>query len=152
MNGVIKKAKLKDGEIIHTILQQSHKENLAIGFPFSITKITKSELIRKIQRERYYLIFHSEQPVGCVAIRKKKKYWEIGSLSVLPDYQRLGLGGRLLEHAEKSIQKQGSPYATLFTPKYHPTLPSYYRSHGYKIILSVRKNNIIWAKFRKRLD
>jgi ribosomal protein S18 acetylase RimI-like enzyme len=65
--------------------------------------------------------------------------WDIYWMAVAPEMQRQGIGGALLESAEKAIRKAGGRLAiieTSSTPAYEKTI-RFHIGHGYEIIARV---------------
>ncbi|MBP1930904.1 GNAT family N-acetyltransferase [Ammoniphilus resinae] len=143
----VKRAKNQECRKIQEVLQKAHKENIKLGFVFPISKSTIKNLRSKMKRDRYYVLKYKEKIIGVVALKKRKKYWEIGSLAVKPKYRRKGLGSKLLRFAEKKAVSLGAKRVLLTTMRKHPTLPFYYMKHGYRPIRKQKK----WIHFQKKL-
>lgn len=148
---MIRKARPADCQDIQRILSQAHKKNAELGFVFPVSRFSRRQLLSKMKRDRYYVLIYNGEAAGTVAVKRRKNYWEIGSLAVLPKYQGNGLGPQLLQFAEKKIRRLGGKKAVGFTPKNHPVLPPYYRKLGYRPGKTVVFNNIRWVRLTKRL-
>lgn len=152
MQPTIRKAVAEDDRVIKRVLFLAHCENTRLGYLFPIASIRRSRLREKINRDLYYVLELEGRIVGTVAIRKREREWEIGSLAIIPAYRKQGWGKRLLRYAEKKIKKLGGRRAILFTIKNHPTLPSYYKKRGYH---PLKKKAFIkgkWIIFTKNLS
>ncbi len=147
----IRAAKAEDARIVQYLVRQAHKQNVNQGFYFPVYKITRKQFRHLIMLHRYYILMAKGMAVGTIAIKKRKRYREIGSLAVLPAYQKKGFGLKLLRFAETQLRKMGQTKAVLFTPRYHPALPSYYRKHGYRQRNFVNSKRKTWILFEKRL-
>jgi ribosomal protein S18 acetylase RimI-like enzyme len=54
------------------------------------------------------------------------------SLAVLPDYRKLGIGSRLVQHAEKHLKEMGCPKINLQIMNGNEQVESFYRKLGYE--------------------
>lgn|GEM_PF-3164908 len=143
----VKKAKNHECKEIQKVLHKAHKENVKQGFIFPVSKITRKDLLSKMKRDRYYVLKYNGKIIGVVAVKRRKKYWEIGSLAVKPEYKRKGLGSKLLWFAERKVSFFGASNVLLTTMRKHPTLPFYYMKQGYRPVRKQKK----WMIFQKKL-
>ncbi|WP_454781962.1 GNAT family N-acetyltransferase [Legionella sp. WA2022007384] len=84
-----------------------------------------------------FVAFDDEKPVGMCSLRENDGIrpdlmpW-LGSLTVKPEYQRQGLGQRLIEVIKEQAKKMG--YEVLYLFAFDRTIPNYYQSLGWNII------------------
>lgn len=141
----------KHVSLIHHVLRQAHKQNQKLGFHFPVYSFTRNHLCTLIQRDRYYALYVDGIVIGTIAIKQRNSYMEIGSLAVLPSYQKSGWGTALLRFAESKMMKMGKKSAVLFTPANHSSLLSYYEKQGYRIKRIVIMRGKRWVRFEKKL-
>lgn len=151
MSEIIRKADIKDSLSIQNVLHSAHKQNYKRGFLFPAFTVSRGKLRLKMKRDRYYVSMLNGVMIGTVAIKRRSKNWEIGSLAVVPKYQKLGIGHRLLQYGEKKIRELGGKKVSLFTPKDHPSLPLYYKKKGYRAIKVTYFRNMKWIQLQKKL-
>ncbi|WP_454784346.1 GNAT family N-acetyltransferase [Legionella sp. WA2024007413] len=84
-----------------------------------------------------FVAFDEEKAVGMCSLRENDGIrpdlmpW-LGSLTVKPEYQRQGLGQRLIDVTKEQAKKMG--YEVLYLFAFDRTIPSYYQSLGWNII------------------
>lgn len=147
----VKRATVKQAGLIRTILREAHLQNTRNGFRFPAYKNSIKRIKNLIRRDRYYLLWVDGNAAGTVAAKKRRNYFEIGSLGVLPSHRGKGFGRELLRYAERKSQKRGATHVVLFTPHHHPTLPAYYRKQGYYQKGTKRLKGELWIRFEKAL-
>ncbi|MEW9669782.1 GNAT family N-acetyltransferase [Ammoniphilus sp. 3BR4] len=152
MQITIRKSVADDVKAIKRVLSLAHQDNTRKGYVFPAARIKLSKLREKMKKEIYYVLVFEKKIVGTVAIRRRNTYWEIGSLAVIPSYQKRGWGNKLLRYAEKKVKKQGGKRTGLFTIKRHPSLPSYYKKRGYQPVGKKSFQSRKWMLLLKNLS
>ncbi|MBD0384445.1 GNAT family N-acetyltransferase [Paenibacillus sedimenti] len=147
----IRRANKRDIFHIIAVLHAAHKQNKRRGFYFPASTISSQRLQYLMKQHRYFVLQANKVIIGVVAIKKRKKFWEIGSLAVIPRYQKSGWGGKLLRFAETRLKQQGIYSAFLTTQTLHPVLPRYYYSKGYRRVKQFTVKHTKWTIFRKSL-
>lgn len=150
MGATIEKAKAAEAREMLKLMKYSHRKNASKGFRFPAMGWTEGQLRAKMKRDAYYVMRMKRVIVGTVAIKRKRLYWEVGALAILPGYQHRGLGKRLLAYAENRLCHRKADKAVLFTPKHHPVLPGFYSKRGYKPSGVVKSHGLIWVRMEKR--
>ena len=69
--------------------------------------------------------------IGVVVLIIKQNSLEIRSLAVLPHFQKMGFGKKLLEYSEKYASQHGIRKISLYTNSALPELIQYYKKQGY---------------------
>jgi len=85
-----------------------------------------------LETGRFFLIFEDEALAGCVYAEVRGERGYFGLLAVDPTRQRAGLGGRLIDEAEKHCRAAGCRFMDLTFVNAREKLPGYYRRFGYK--------------------
>ena len=70
--------------------------------------------------------------VGCVFVEPRGERGYFGLLSVAPDRQGRGIGGRLVEAAEEHCRRAGCRAMDIHVVNLRTELPPYYRGRGYE--------------------
>ncbi len=148
----IVRAKIRDLISIQKVLHMAHKQNRRRGLFFPASVISRHTLYKRIQRDRYYVLQYHGMIIGTVALKLRKDRAEIGSLTVIPKYRRKGFGGKLLRFAEQKAASKGWNRVSLLTLKKHPTLPLYYRRHGYCRTNAFHSRKSKWILMQKKLN
>ncbi len=81
------------------------------------------------------LIDHRDnRPIACVHVQKKGLSSYIGILAVHPEFQRLGIGGEILNQAESYARSYFQSHTAVMTVIAQRTeLISFYLSRGYRL-------------------
>lgn len=94
-----------------------------------ITELMSSEI------SRGYIIKSKDKIVsmliGRVTTYLNWKEFAIDEISVLPDYQGLGIGNKMLEAVKSKLQLENINYMTLNTKKGYPCV-DFYKKNGFK--------------------
>lgn len=64
-------------------------------------------------------------------------------IDILPEFQRRGIGGRLLERLESALQAQGVEGIHLETSNLHRKALPFYAKHGYRLL--IEKRHEMWS-------
>jgi len=80
---------------------------------------------------RVWVLEYDSRIVGTMALIEGPGFLEIRSVAVLPEYQRKGLGQRLMLHAETTAREARCARLRLYTNAGIPELVTYYSKLGY---------------------
>lgn len=98
MNIEIKRATTKDAKVLVDIYNKAFYEDFVKygecpGYGKSVSDMEKS-----INETLKYIAYNGENPVGAISVLKKNDgLYYLGALCVIPEYQRQGIGHKLLE-------------------------------------------------------
>ena len=84
-----------------------------------------------ISQRFVYVLMDGKQIAAVLVIWPSSGSLYIDNIAVHPDYQRQGIGERLLGFAEQKAREVGLPRLTLVTNAKMESNQAYYRKHGY---------------------
>jgi len=91
------------------------------------------ELHRKRWNERPWSIIQADgQPIGTLSVQEHKDHIRFGEFYLLPQYQRQGIGSKLLQSVLERSDVISLPVRLEYL-KWNP-VGSLYRRHGFKVI------------------
>lgn len=132
MEVYIRKATTKDAETIQKIINERASKGILL--PTSLNDIYTNI------RDYFLAISNSEKIVACVALHV---HWdnlaEIRSLIVLPDYENLGVGSKLIKNALREAKEL--EINRVFTLTY---IPDFFRKIGFRDYQKERLPQKIW--------
>ncbi|MFC1599787.1 GNAT family N-acetyltransferase [Patescibacteria group bacterium] len=88
----------------------------------------KKEIPKKINYERDKIVFYKNKKIGLISWSEKNNIIHLGLLNILPEYQSLGIGSKLLNDL---IQKGKEIH--LDTYENNDRAISFYKKHGFEI-------------------
>lgn len=151
MKPLIRRANANDAVRVRFVLHQAHKQNTQIGFRFPAAGISLSRVRHNLRKDAYFVLVSKQQILGVIAVRRRQRQWQIGSLGLLQGCRKQGYGSKLLRFGEQRIRASGGGWAFLLTPRKHPYLPNYYRRRGYQGLRVVHFHHISWLLMGKKL-
>jgi len=151
MRAIFRRANSVDAKPLRQLFRKAHRQNAILGYVFPAYRMSTEKIRRLIRRDDYYLLKNTRRIIATVALKKRIRYIEIGSLAVRPGYRKQGYGSKLLRFAEYKLIKRGRTQAVLFTPKGHPYLMEYYRKRGYRKTNIRTWNGVQWIQLQKKL-
>jgi GNAT superfamily N-acetyltransferase len=90
------------------------------------------ETVRKLLQTGSFLVADDHALLcGCVYVEPRGDRTYLGLLSVDPQYQRSGIGSKLMDAAEDNCAKAGSRFMDLRMVNVRKELPSFYHRRGY---------------------
>lgn len=93
---------------------------------------TNSDQVREMMAAgRFLLLEEGEELAACVWVKIKGGRGYIGTLSVDPDRQRLGLGRRMMQGAEEHCRAAGCKVLDIRIVNLRTELPPIYRKFGF---------------------
>lgn len=111
-------------------------ENDAFSHPWSYQQFL-GEL--SSNATRYFVAIANQQVVGYAGCWLIVDEVHITNIAVLRDFQRMGIGNRLLAHLEEQTAAEGANYYTLEVRRSNIAAQTLYRQHGFSVA-GVRKN------------
>lgn len=127
----IRKAQIKEAKEIFKIINFFAQKNLLLPRPLS-------EIYENIRD--FFVAQVDKKIVGCCSLHP---YWEdlaeIRSLAILPEYQRQGIGKKLLESALKEARELG--IKKVFTLTYQP---DFFKKNKFKLTKKEKLPQKIW--------
>lgn len=144
MKPIIRRARLQEARQLRSVIRQAHTQNLQKGFRFPVTRISVNQLRQKMRQDSYYVLTRNRRIIGTIALRRRRRYWHIGSLCLIPAYTRHGYGTHLLRFGEAKIHSCGGKRICLLTLRRHPKLPGFYRKRGYRPQRVVGRRRVKW--------
>lgn len=150
MRTIFRRANSVDARPLRQLFRKAHRQNAILGYVFPAYRMSTKKIRRLIRRDDYYLLKNTRRIIGSVALKKRIRYIEIGSLAVRPGYRMQGYGSKLLRYAEYKLIQHGTQ-AVLFTPKGHHYLMEYYHKRGYRKTNIRTWNGVKWIQLKKKL-
>jgi ribosomal protein S18 acetylase RimI-like enzyme len=93
---------------------------------------TNPEKVRALLQEgRFLLVEQGGTLAGCVYVELRGERGYFGLLAVDPQFQRAGLGSRLISVAEEYCRAEGCQFMDLTIVNLRTELPAFYRRLGY---------------------
>ena len=134
MNIQIKAATIEDAEVLVDIYNKAFYEDFVKygecpGYGKSVSDMEKS-----INETLKYIAYVGENPVGAISVLKKDDgLYYLGALCVIPEYQRQGIGHKLLEFFKE--QNNDWKKIELVTPAdKEKNINFYTKKCGFKIV------------------
>jgi predicted N-acetyltransferase YhbS len=130
----------KDPDAIDSLAQIWHQVLGRIWVPDVSTERVKQRFVEHLNEDSIPLTFvalFNDKPVGMCSLRENDGIrpdlmpW-LGSLVVDPDYQKQGIGGRLINATKEKAKQLG--FEQLFLFAFDPTIPEYYQKLGWQKI------------------
>jgi ribosomal protein S18 acetylase RimI-like enzyme len=93
---------------------------------------TNPEKVRALLQEgKFLLVEQGGTLAGCVYVELRGERGYFGLLAVDPQFQRAGLGSRLISVAEEYCRAEGCQFMDLTIVNLRTELPAFYRRLGY---------------------
>ena len=86
-----------------------------------------------ISQHRFDLLYKNETLAALIETIAREDYLHIQNLCVAPDFQRLGLGGKLLNCADDMAAAKNLPELQLDTNSFFTGNVDLYRRHGFSV-------------------
>ncbi|MBT3814900.1 GNAT family N-acetyltransferase [Candidatus Woesearchaeota archaeon] len=84
--------------------------------------------------DRYFIVYQEGKEIlGCGAVAKCEKYWEIKSVYVNPKMQSKGIGTLIMDHLENKSKQSGASYFYLESLNI-PLSLNFYITRGYNVV------------------
>jgi N-acetylglutamate synthase-like GNAT family acetyltransferase len=85
------------------------------------------------QRDRFWICEHQGRIIGCLLLMHRgEDSAQLRYFMVLPEYQGIGLGKRLMELFMEFLRRRGYRSAYLWTVNELPVAAALYRRHGFR--------------------
>ena len=86
------------------------------------------------QKDRFWICEHQERIIGCLLLMHRgEDSAQLRYFLVLPEYQGIGLGKRLMELFMEFLRQRGCRSAYLWTVNELPAAAALYRRHGFRL-------------------
>ncbi len=130
----------KHSDAIDSLAQIWHQVLGRIWVPDVSIERVKQRFVEHLNEDSIPLIFvalFNDKPVGMCSLRENDGIrpdlmpW-LGSLVVDPDYQKQGIGERLINATKEKAKQLG--FEQLFLFAFDPTIPEYYQKLGWQKI------------------
>ncbi len=130
----IRSATPEDAEALAAAYRDAYRENRDLGFPAKAESATAADVADWIRNHRMFVAETAETMVGGVRLEATDDaVVNLSRLGVREGWKGMGLGSRLLKHAERAATEEGYETIRLTTPENHPFLLEFYRSRGYDV-------------------
>lgn len=135
MQIIIREAEEKEAPEILQVMQTAFLEYKGIIDPPSgVHHETVESVKQKLQTGNFVLAEINHEIVGCVFYQNKGPYFNLGRLSVIPQYRNQGIGRMLITDVEEKARKSQIPCVRLGVRIVLTTLRQYYEGLGYKVV------------------
>jgi len=103
------------------------------------------------------ITLYPPNPASACLYYRQPNVWYFGQFAVEPDFQRQGLGSRLMAHVEEFALHHGAREIALDTSEQSLELIEYYQKRGYRIVDSVQWSatnyrSLVLAKILRQLQ
>lgn len=112
---------------------------------------SEEDILNDIINKYVYIIYWEEIPVGSIRVEIKNNKSFISRFAVLPDYQCLGIGSKVLSFIEKYLISLQIETVELYSAVQNNRLKDFYLKKGYQIISINNLKGYQRGLFRKRL-
>lgn len=131
----IRRGKPQDATALEAVYQSAYAATEQLGFPMKAAEATAKEIRRWMDEERVLVAVSDKEAVGAVRLEPTTDgYLKVSRLAVHHEYQREGVGSRLMDAAESMARDERFDGVRLTTPPDHPYLPAFYRERGYECV------------------
>ena len=121
-------AAIEDAETIARLVNDAFRPERF----FSNGDRTSPEKVRALMpKGKFVLVEEVDALIGCVYIELRGERGYFGLLAVDPQFQRAGLGSRLISVAEEYCRAEGCQFMDLTIVNLRTELPAFYRRLGY---------------------
>ena len=136
MDLTIQKATIEDAPVIWGVIQAAFKEYEGVLFPPpGALRETAEDIARKMSEPGGAILAWADgKPVGAARYSRDDGYLFIGRVSVLPDYQRQGIGKRLVEYIEQLATANCLPETKLGVRLSIPQNVAFYKHLRYEVV------------------
>lgn len=129
----IRHAQPGDADALEAVYRSAYRETRDLGFPMKAAEVTPEEVRRWMDEARLLVAVSSDEMLGAVRLEATANgYLKVSRLAVDQQYQREGIGSRLMDEAESIARQESFEGVRLTTPPDHPYLPAFYRERGYE--------------------
>ena len=132
----IKLAEVADAESIVGIVKQSFVQYCRVIGLETIDALQESEddVILAMESMSVYIAYYDGKPVGSFRLKQDGNKVILSRFAVLPEFQRLGIGSKILKYAEESSRRSDVEMIELYSATEHRKLKNYYIRHGFKVV------------------
>jgi ribosomal protein S18 acetylase RimI-like enzyme len=134
----VERAQSDDAARVAELLRAAYAPHAALGLNFTAATVTESLIRERMKRHEVYVLRRGGRIIGTVTLRTKEDEHGVAgyvnSLAIEPGLQREGLGGTLLERAEREALRRGLPRMRLDTAKSLTPLIRWYEQRGYRAV------------------
>ena len=144
---IIQRATEKDIKDIAHVEMQSGYEH-----PPDFDALKNTSALFKNRRERVFIAKENERVVGYISLREdKNNIGDIGFLAVLKEYQRKGIGAKLMKYVEAYARHQNYKELVLVVRDSNQKAINMYQKHKFVIIGSRKSGDKIKLIMSKSL-
>lgn len=127
-----------DAAHLAELLRAAYAAHAAAGLNFSAATATEEQVRERLKRHEVYVLRRNDRITGTITLRTKQDEQGVAAyvnaLAIDPDVQRSGLGGAMLEHAEREAVRRGLTRMRLDTAKPAVQLIRWYERRGYRVV------------------
>ena len=134
----VARAQSDDAARVAELLRAAYAPHAALGLNFTAATVTEARIRERMKRHEVYVLRRGGRIIGTVTLRTKEDEHGVAgyvnSLAIEPGLQREGLGGTLLERAEREALRRGLTRMRLDTAKQLTPLIRWYEQRGYRAV------------------
>ena len=109
------------------------------------------DILDDIRKKIVYKIYWKERIVGSIRVEIKSEKATISRFSILPEYQCLGIGSKMLSFVEQILVFAKIDWIELYSAVDNKRLKDFYISKGYKILSIDNSKGYRRGLFQKKL-
>lgn len=134
---------MKNAAEILKVINSSNREAFRTIIPkeyFIDPILSLKQLLKEFDKAEFFSYKQRGGIVGVAALEgKNKETGKINWVYVLPEWQRRGIGTKLLTHLEKKAKKFNLKKIQLVTIEKATSAVSYYKKLGYRLVRSIER-------------
>ncbi len=141
----------QDVENIITIVKQAFVQYCTVIGINTIEALceTQQEVRDDMKHKQIYMAYYNNIPVGTIRIEIKDKKAFISRFSILPEYQSMGIGSKILSYVDEIFHDLQVESVELYSAVQNIQLKNFYIRNGYEIISIDESRGYERGLFRK---
>lgn len=140
---VVEKPDSVSWDVIHDVLWAAHKDNREKGMYMRYPSLSGEQLKEKVGiNGKCFVAFYKDNVVGTCSFKliKRNRWYAKGRVAyylmegVLPEFQGLGVYGKLMEAREEHVRSLGIQIAEMDTAEYNKEIQAIVLHYGFKYV------------------
>lgn len=149
----IRRAKEHDVESIITIVKKAFVQYCNVIGIKTIEALceTEQEVRDDLNHKQIFMAYCDSAPVGTIRIEIKDKKAFISRFSILPEYQSMGIGSKILSYVDEILKASQVESVELYSAVQNIQLKNFYIRNGFEIVSIDESRGYQRGLFRKPL-
>jgi len=116
------------------------------------TRLPLSELRKEfVEGCQMYSYFHNSKRIGFLSVMIQDGVMKINDLAILPEYQKMGFGSKLIEFSKEAAKKKKCNKIILGMIDDNVELKKWYEKHGFKTVSLIKFDTVTYRVGRMEL-